>query len=436
MRPEQCAGLNILIWGIGSHGGGLADALFLHQHGAHIHLLDSKSPEQLPVADAQAQHYAWPWHQGDASHSILHEVDLIIVSPAVPPRALPHDRQLLQKISSSMQLFFLWHQGRHLAITGTKGKSSTAHATAAFLQWPLAGNSHGSVLQALDQYGVDNNYIIEISSFQLWYLHNSTIQFQTVIITNIDQDHLDWHEHLADYQACKHWLGQHADDVINHAYIEQHHICTATGWNYQQEIIAKYTELPNCGPHMQLNIAKALAAAIHEGADISHIHTTIPTLQPLAHRQEVVHQCEKLIFINDSAATCPQAVLAAITSIAEPRVFILGGHNKGGDFSVLSSVITDEKIRCVLLGQAAADLIAADIHGPICESLEAAMETAANMLADNNGTIVLSPGCASFGMFTDCAQRGERFRTFAQQRWPTPALTQSQHLTNPQTTVT
>ncbi|NRA37494.1 MAG: hypothetical protein HRU15_05095, partial [Planctomycetes bacterium] len=89
------------------------------------------------------------------------------------------------------------------------------------------------------------------------------------------------------------------------------------------------------------------------------------------------------------------------------------------DFSQLSKVIKANKITCILLGQAAADLIAADIHGPICESLEAAMETAVQALdASNGGSIVLSPACASFGMFLDCAQRGQAFTTFAQQRWP------------------
>ena len=190
----------------------------------------------------------------------------------------------------------------------------------------------------------------------------------------------------------------------------------------QDQKIADCTALPLAGDHQLENTQRALDAALQVGIAIPTLQARLATLRPLAHRQELVHQCGQLRFINDSAATTPIALLAALKTFTTASVFILGGHDKGGDFSQVADYIHTQQVPCILLGDAAALLSQAGIHGPICESLEAAVETAVQSLHPSDaGNVVLSPGCASFGLFRSYIDRGEQFAAFARKRWPSGA---------------
>ena len=422
--PADLHNQHIVIWGIGSYGGGLGSAQFCAAHGASISILELKSPSALPDAAANAEQQQWPWHVGDANHSCLKIADLIICSPAIPPRALPQDPSLLQKITNDLSLFFQFHSGPRLGISGTKGKSSTANMCSALLDWPVLGNSHQSVLQFLLHNDHNDPVVLELSSFQLWYLQNRPFRLDAGIITNIDRDHLDWHESLEDYQASKQILKNNADICINTennaVQIENGYFIDANG------TICERSAFPIRSPAQEHNACLALSACIQLGMSRSEAASRLATFTGLPHRYELVHQCQAIQFINDSAATTPIALLDALQRLPSSdkmtAVVILGGYDKGGDFSDVASHIQQHQISCVLLGDAAATLSTAGIHGPICESLESAMETAMQGLDLNQAAqIVLSPGCASFGLFSSYIERGERFGAFARLRWPDPS---------------
>lgn len=422
--PQNCAELankHILIWGVGSYGGGLGSALFCAAHGARISILELKAADQFSAAAALATEHQWDWHIGDKDHELLQTVDLIIASPAIPPRALPTDPQLREKITSDLSLFFTLHRGKRLGITGTKGKSSTAHICGDLLQWPVIGNSHQSVLKFLLEQPMDSNVVIELSSFQLWYLRARPFTLDCSIITNIDRDHLDWHQSLDEYHACKSLVRQQTQHSIDSKHIN---IQVRQNILYDDEDpIATLPDALQSSPAQRNNTCLAVAAARYFGVSNTDIDQRLSQIKSLPHRFEIVHRCQAIIFINDSAATTPIALRDALErSQANPHLhalFILGGHDKGGDFSEVAAYIREHHIPCILLGQAAATLSAAGIHGPICEHLEAAMETAMQSRPLHEpAQIILSPGCASFGLFSSYIERGERFAAFARLRWP------------------
>ena len=417
-NSAELAHKHVLIWGVGSYGGGLGSALFCAAHGARVSILELKQATELSKAAAIAQEHGWDWHVGDRDHPLLQSVDLILASPAIPPRALPTEPQLCEKITSDLSLFFALHRGKRLGITGTKGKSSTANICGHLLDWPVIGNSHQSVLQYLLNHPIDSNVLIELSSFQLWYLQTRQFTLDCGIITNIDQDHLDWHQSLEEYHSCKSLVRQRAAHCV-----ETHNAAVhLVNNNYADAHGPLAPQQDASSPAQQTNTCLAIAAALALDVDRDAIAQRLAQVKPLAHRFETVHTCQAISFINDSAATTPIALLDALqrsqTSSAETAIYILGGHDKGGDFSAVAAYIREHQIPCILLGQAAATLSAAGIHGPICESLEAAMETAMqDRPLHSPCTIILSPGCASFGLFSSYIERGERFAAFARLRW-------------------
>lgn len=414
--PAALAGMQVVIWGVGFYGGGVSTAQFCSSHGAQVQLLDQQPPSAFSDS-GQDLDERWQWHQGDGTHQVLRSADLIIASPAIPPRRLPQNTELRRKICSDVRLFLHWHHGQRIGVTGTKGKSSCAHYCADLCRWPLIGNSQTPVLQHLSAHDTTQPVVMELSSFQLWSLQDTHYTFDCGIITLLDRDHLDWHTNLDDYERCKFWLAEHsaflisADERVRARFTDQVH-CDETALQDldNQQIRAA---------HQRSNAACAVQAARHLGIADAQIRRRFPELQTLPHRCCTVHQCGKLRFIDDSAATTPVAVRAAIASISKPAVFILGGHNKNADFTQLADDIQAHQLPCVLLGAAAAELSAAGIHGPVCESLEAAMECAVEGLDPAvGGSIVLSPGCASFGMYRNYIERGEAFASFARLRWP------------------
>ncbi len=414
LTPHDLANMHVLVWGIGQYGGGLASARFCTQHGARVSLIDQKDPSSFPEAQELAQEHRWEIYQGDIEHRIFIDADLIIISPAIPPRVI---NNFQDKMCTDLILFLHWQRGHCIGITGTKGKSSCAHLLHQITKIPVIGNSNTPVLTHAAKHGFDTDVIIECSSFQLWYLQSFHFTFSIGIITNIDRDHLDWHESLEDYQASKHWLCLHSTNVITQdETIQQSYAQRSI---YDKELIDPHLNKYEFAAHQKLNLGLAIQAALHIGIHINDIIDRINTISFLPHRLEVVHRCNETVFINDSAATTPIALLAALQFIDGPKVFIIGGHDKGGDFSKVAAYIKSANIPCVLLGEAAATLIKQDIHGPICENLESAIETAVQGLdPTQGGSVVLSPGCASFGQFSNYIERGQAFVAFAKKRWP------------------
>lgn len=456
----------VLVMGLGVHGGGLGVSRWLIRQGARVTVTDTASPEALatPLAQLEAAaaeagttvSYTLGGHRAeDFTRS-----SIIIANPAVRPDSpwLALARTAGAAIESEMSLFFRRCLGPILAITGTKGKTTTATLLASMLRQArpdtvLAGNLRVSALEALDQIGPATPVVLELSSFQLMGLGAAGLSPAYSAITNLSPDHLNYHGSMEAYAQAKQQIFAHqgADGllVLPAAEAEAGLLwplagyagrmltfslepadqadCTidAAGWaTLGGERLFQAAELGRGGRHNLANALVAAALARSFGATPTAIGAAVRGFSGVEHRQELVAEIGGVRFVNDTTATNPAAAITALESIAPPIVLIAGGSDKGLPLGDLADAIVRRARAVVLLeGSATAKLAQAivacslqlagsseqlAILGPYSDFTVAIR--AAYGLAKPGDTVLLSPGCASFGMFANEFQRGEEFR--------------------------
>ena len=435
-RPgiDDLSGRHVVIWGMGSHGGGVSSARYCHEAGARVTILERRCPRNMVPAASVAARYGWPWHLGNTAHPVLKRADLIVASPAITPATIAGlDRDHAPLISSEA-LFAAHHRGRRLLVTGTKGKSTTANACGLLLDWPVGGNSHRPLLDLLREHGPQVDVVCELSSFQLWHLDSQAMACEAAIVTNLDVDHLDWHPDLEHYHHAKRSIFAAAECRIHHRDLDHgladmscplprrriHYDDASNAFvDDQGEILGPRQLLPLPGRHNADNIALALTAAIHLGVDPAMAMLRISGISPLPHRLQTCHEAGPLRFINDSVATNPTATKAALLAVDGPMAIILGGADKGHDYTELAAAVAARKAQPICLGSTA-ELIATALEGhglqaPVVDCLETACRLAVAYLGDEGGCVLLSPACASTDQFHDFADRGNRFTAIARQ---------------------
>ena len=431
---RNLAGRRVLVWGFGRHGGGLAGARFCAAQGATVAILDRQESAAFGAAGETARAAGWDWHVGDAALPAFAAADLIVASPAIPPRAWPaaHPPRICPE-----GLFFAHHRGPRLAVTGTKGKSTTANICGALLAWTVGGNSHEPLLDILTREGPDSAIVCELSSFQLWYLAPLRPHFPVALMTSLARDHLDWHPDDAHYRAAKTALLGWADRVAVAPDLEAmalpgaprllrplmvggyfrpqnprdfaHHAQEAGAYARREDLC-----LP--GDHNARNACLAIAAAIHLGVDPALIPARLRQVRGLPHRLETVHTAGNLRYVNDSIATTPEAAIAALDAIDGDIAVILGGSDKGAEFVTLAAAVARRGARAVLFGQTAPRIAQAlalyAVTPERANDFEEAFSKARAALP-RGGTVLLSPACASFDRFQGFEERGERFAALA-----------------------
>jgi UDP-N-acetylmuramoylalanine--D-glutamate ligase len=413
------AGARVLVWGFGRHGGGLAAARFCAARGAQVSILDRADPSDLGDDGRAALAAGWTWQRGDGGHPALAKADLVVPSPAIPPRAWPAAHP---PIASPEALALAEHRGPRVAITGSKGKSTTTALLAGLLGWTACGNSWRPLAAAVDELGPDAPLAIELSSFQLWYLRELQPRFAGAVLTSLAVDHLDWHPDVAHYRASKlallGWTDRVAADPsatasrgVAPVTFADDRFRTADG-----AVIATRADLQPPGAHNAANACLALAMAEALGAPRDQLASRLRSVEPLPHRLRTVHQQAGIAFVDDSIATTPESAIAGLRSFSGPLAVILGGSDKGADFTALAAAVVARGARPVLIGatapRIAASLRAAGIDAPIALDLPSAVRLARGLVA-GGGTVLLSPACASFDMFQGFEDRGRRFATAA-----------------------
>lgn len=422
---------HVVIWGFGRHGGGLAAARFCSSRGARVTILDAKPREAFGSAADEVQVYGWAWQVGDGTHSLIQSADLIVASPAIPPRAWP---AVHAPMTCPEGLFCAAHRGPRIAVTGTKGKSTTARILGTLLGWEVAGNSYEPLLDVLARCGSDAPIVCELSSFQLYYLAPDAPRFTVAVVTSLATDHLDWHPDLEHYQRSKLALlnmttvGAWDDDVSVRSrdlpillptrlpivqYADQQFTVGAN-------VLAKRDDLPLLGEHNARNATLALAVARHLGVSDDVLATRLRQVQALPHRLEIVHECQGIHFINDSIATTPEAAIAGIRSMKGPLAIIVGGSDKGASWDALAAAIAQQQriqtIFPITIGQTGPAIAAAlrdhGIQSLCARTMQDAVGNAVSALP-NGGTVLLSPACASFDMFQGFEDRGRQFTEYA-----------------------
>ena len=476
-------GKHALVMGLGIHGGGLGVARFLADHGAHVTVTDLRGPEQLQSSLDALADLPITFVLGQHRDEDFRAADLVIRNPGVPreSRFLEIARANGAAIEMEMTLFFRLCPGPILGITGTKGKTTTTLLAAAMLreQYPdtvVAGNLRVSALEALPRITAGTPVVLELSSWQLEGLGEAKLSPQYACITNISPDHLDRYGSMEAYAEAKKQILLYQqpgdvvvlnyDDALQHAWaasapgnltwfarrqeeFDLHDrplmIYGETGvlWldasvphdqpmTIEQVLAPEEIGLP--GQHNRANVAAAAALAKSFGISNAHIRSAMRGFTGVEHRLELVHEIDGVRYINDTAATAPEAAIAALRSFDRPIVLIAGGADKNLPFDDLAREIALRTKAVVLLAGSAtpklqsavgseqaaaanlpptADRRLPSIIGPF-DDFAAAIE-AARALAASGDVVLLSPGCASFGMFRNEFHRGEEFRSVVQQ---------------------
>lgn len=446
--------------GLGVHGGGLGVARFMTRNGANVRVTDLRTADKMQASiDALVQEGLHiEYTLGEHREEDFWWADVVVKNPAVPRDSpwMALARSLGKPIEMEISLFLKLCPAPVTAITGTKGKSTTATWTWEMLRhWRpdavLAGNLRVSALEALPQITPETPVVLELSSWQLEGLEEPAISPHIGAVTNLSPDHMDRYHNLDDYGAAKKliftnqhperhdWAVLNADDPIvsqwaadapaDVAWFGLDAPISKTPGVYATEagliwcgpdsthlILSDLSEIQVLGRHSLSNAACAACVAILSGAPFEAVAAGLRSFRGVPDRLEYLATIGDVRFYNDTTSTTPASTQAALNALQGPIVLIAGGADKGLDFASLSPAVASRTEAVALLDGTATDRMerqfraaGANILGRYAD-FEQAIRTAWQA-APQGGSVLLSPATASFGMFTNEFHRGERFRS-------------------------
>lgn len=436
------AGQEVVV--MGGARSGVAAAELLHERGAHVTLTDSRT-EPFDGAD-RLRALGVAVELGPHRASLLVDADLVVLSPGVPPEqpVVQAARRKGVPVIGEIELASRWLAGRVVAITGTKGKSTTTTLAARMLEagglTVTAGGNLGTPLSAqVAASSAEAIHVVEVSSFQL----ESTDRFHPWIsvLVNLSPDHLDRHATFDEYAGAKarifanqtsgDWAVINADDPASLALARAARAqrfdfalqaAVPRGITVQDGAIvergaAGTTELMPVsavklpGRHLLADVLAASAVARLAGVAPAAMRTAVEGFNGLEHALQRVVQIGGVQFVNDSKATNVVSARRAIESLGHGVVPIMGGRYKGGDFTDLHDALRTHATAVVAIGEAA-ERIETALKDVVPVARAGSMRDAVRQafgLAAAGGTVLLAPACSSFDMFADYVARGRAF---------------------------
>lgn len=422
------SGKNIAVVGFGIEG---KDAInYLLSQGAYVTLLDKKPETDLDFTGIDKEKIKIK--TGDGYLDDLSGYEFLVRSPGVY-RYLPELTDYEKNggnITSAIKIFFENSPAKIIGVTGTKGKGTTSTLIYNLLKEDgrdvyLSGNIGKPYLELLPALNENSWIVMEMSSFQLIDMERSP---HISVVLNVTSDHMDWHKDLNEYINAKKNIVRFQNDsdysLINEEYESSNSFAAdAKGkvvFFSKEKLDPAYKEnLLLKGEHNLENIAAAVAVAEVLNIDKEKIKNVVSNFKGLEHRLELVDVVNGVTFYNDSFATGPQPTIAAIKSFREPETIILGGSDKGLEFSELGSVISKaDNVANILLigliGPKIGDAIkSAGYKGNILDLGSPSMDYIVKKALDltpKGGVIILSPAAASFDMFKNYKDRGNKFK--------------------------
>jgi len=428
----------------GAARSGLAAAALLARRGALVTLSEARAeaPETEPLARAGV-HVELGGHQTPT----FTEADLVVLSPGVPPEqpAVQAARARGVPVIAEIELASRWIEGRVIAITGTKGKSTTTALTGRILEAAgykvTVGGNIGLPLSAqVDESTPDMFHVVETSSFQLEQI--DTFHPWIAVMLNFSPDHLDRHPNVEAYAAAKarvfenqraeDWAVINADDpavldlarrgrarqrLFARRSSIQHGTMIEDGWIVERaarrtERLVPLDAIHLIGPHLVADVMAAATVGAIAGVAPAAMTAAVDTFPGLEHAMEVVAEIAGVLFVNDSKATNVEAALRSIESFDGGLVPIVGGRFKGGDLRLLRGPLASRAKAVVAIGEAR-PVVAEALTGAVAVHEAATLREAverAYALARPSGVVLLAPACASFDMFRDYAERGLKFK--------------------------
>lgn len=455
----------IVVVGLGSSG--VATARFLIHRGAKVTATDMAAEADMSPAAMSLRERGVHLELGGHKHETIENADLVVTSPGVPQTAGPlsHARAHGIPVVGELELAARFVHEPIVAITGTNGKTTTTTLIGDMLRRSginvfVGGNIGTPLISYIDGKERAQIVVVEVSSFQLDTIDR--FHAKVAVLLNIAEDHLDRYSNMDAYAQSKARIfeNQRADDVaiVNGSdkrietltkgiasrklsftrqstgrreaavegavitdkavLIDPQALRRALSTTVSESPVADddaaipFTAIKLMGRHNHENAAAAALAALSAGGRMPGIRAALANFAGLPHRLELVAAFGGVRFFDDSKATNVDAVVRALESFNEPIVLLLGGRNKGGDFTFLADGVRRRVKHLILFGEARKvinDALGGIVSVAYARSMMDAVAKASEISSPGD-VVLLSPGCASFDMYENYARRGDDFR--------------------------
>jgi UDP-N-acetylmuramoylalanine--D-glutamate ligase len=435
----------VLVVGLGRSG--VASALFLKSRGARVTVSDAKSEDQLREEIPALLDQGIAVETGGHGERTFQDQDLIVVSPGVPvdSSALLQARALGAPVIGEIELASKFLSGRIVAITGSNGKTTTTTLIGEILAKSglkalVGGNIGTPAISLVPKATAETAVVLEVSSFQLETIHR--FRPKIAVVLNVTPDHLDRHRTFAAYVDAKARIleNQTSDDfaVLNAddptcvelaartraqvfwfsrkreveqgAFVRKAHI-TFRRDNSDIQIVP-VAEVPLKGAHNTENVLASICTAALMGCNPQRIRDAVREFKAVEHRLEYVTTVKGVEYYNDSKATNVDATIKALESFPGNIHLILGGKDKGSDYTLLNDLLR-ERVKSVYTIGAAAEKIESHIRGAAAVVPSGTIESAvrqASASAALGDIVLLAPACASFDQLQNYEHRGRVFK--------------------------
>ncbi len=439
---------------IGAGRSGISLCKYLNKKDINCYLCDTNDKEKLlsqPYGLGDILDYKnveFIFSRQPLEKEIL-ECSLVIISPSVPLKAYPVKVAMENNIEVISEFEFANRNciGSKIGITGTNGKTTTTTLVGKIFENSgvdtyIGGNIGDAFINYADSGDENSVYALEISSYQLEMLKDFKPDIS--IITNITPDHLDRHLTMENYISAKGKIFENQDsrdyliinkddktvyelskkakcnvlyftlkeDTLANAYLKGSDIMI----NYEGEVykLVSSEEIKLYGLHNVANIMAASLSGIIKGCDIEKIRQTLRRFTSVEHRIEFVRDVEGVEYINDSKGTNCDATIIAIKAMKKPIVLILGGYDKEVEFDELFENFDDKVKGIIIFGQTRQKIMNCAIkhkyNNYFIEEDLASCVKKAKEISKEGDSVLLSPACASFGMYEDFEKRGKHFK--------------------------
>src|SRR5712691_11648923 len=398
---------------------GIATALFCAARGAHVTVTEERSESQITETAAKLRAAGVTLELGGHKARTFVEQDLIVSSPGVPPTmpALASARVIGIPVWSEIELAWRFLRGRLVCLTGSNGKTTTTSRIGHILETAglpvqVAGNIGTPLISRVDVSSDAGFTVVEASSFQLESI--SAFRPDVAVLLNVTPDHLDRHGSFETYGRSKARIFENqteedaavlnADDAAAQQYTPSR---PPVFWFSREKRVAIGCFLRD----VEIVLAAAAAATL-AGVEPAAIAEGVRSFAGVEHRIEFVAAISGVEYFNDSKATNVDATLKALDAFPNNLLVILGGKDKGSDYTILRKSLR-QHARMVLLIGAAADKIESQLGDVVPVERAGTMSRAVKLAEERarpGDTVLLSPACASFDQFESYEHRGRVFK--------------------------